>query len=309
VRVAILGAGAMGGIVGAALVEGGADVTLVDVSQPLVERINERGVSIERGGETRVIAVPATLDPATLGTVDVVIFFVKCYHSEAAAALAAPLVGSDTTVATLQNGWGNGDVLARHFPPEQIVIGVTYHSGTLAGPAEVRHTNTSDAPTFVGPYTGADLSAAEELAAALRSGRFRAEARADVRTEIWKKLVLNSCALPTSAITRSTAGELTKLPAMRGLVDGLIHETVSVGRASGFEIDEDERIEAVHGTLTAAGAGKASMLQDVEAGRRTEIDVINGAVVRVAEAAGVDVPLNRAMVALVSGYEAANGLL
>jgi 2-dehydropantoate 2-reductase len=136
----------------------------------------------------------------------------------------------------------------------------------------------------------------------------RAEARSDIRTEIWKKLVLNSSALPTSAVTRSTAGNLTQVAAMRELVDRLISETVAVGRAQGFEIDEDERREAVHGILSAAGAGKASMLQDVEAGRRTEIDVINGAVVRVADDVGVDVPINRTMVALMAGYEAANGL-
>jgi 2-dehydropantoate 2-reductase len=299
----------MGGIVGAAVAEGGAEVTLVDVSEPVVERINAQGLTIERGGVERTLSIPATLEPAEVGVCDVVIFFVKCYHSVAAATLASPLVGPNTTIATLQNGWGNGDVLARYFPAGQIVIGVTYHSGTLAGPGHVMHTNTSDAPTYIGQYEVDDLAPAEELAAAFRSGGLRAEARSDIRTEIWKKLVLNSSALPTSAVTRSTAGELTQVGAMRELVDGLISETVAVGRAQGFEIDETERREAVHGILSAAGAGKASMLQDVEAGRRTEIDVINGAVVRVAEEVGLEVPINRTMVALMSGYEAANGLV
>ena len=307
-RVAVVGAGAMGGILGATLAEGGADVTLVDVAQTVVDQIDRHGISIERGGETRVVRVPATLDPHGVGVVDAVVFFVKCYHSAAAAELARPLVGPSTLVATLQNGWGNGDVLAGHFPAEQIVIGVTYHSGTLAGPGRVRHTNLSDAPTFVGPFTGEDVGQAESLAGAIRSGGFRAEARRDIRTEIWKKLVLNSCALPTSALTRSTAGRLTNVSSMRALVDGLIHETVAVGRANGFEIDEEERLESVHATLVAAGEGKASMLQDVEAERRTEIDVINGAVVRVADELGLDAPLNRAMTALIAGYEAANGL-
>jgi len=298
----------MGGIVGATLAEGGADVTLIDVSEAVVERINRQGLTIERGGVERTLSIPATLEPADVGICDAVVFFVKCYHSVAAATLASSLVGPKTTVATLQNGWGNGDVLARHFPAEQIVIGVTYHSGTLAGPGHVVHTNTSDAPTYIGPYVGEEPEQAEGLAAGLRSGGLRAEARSDIRTEIWKKLVLNSSALPTSAVTRSTAGELTRVAAMRELVDRLISETVAVGRAQGFEIDEAERREAVHGILSAAGTGKASMLQDVEAGRRTEIDVINGAVVRVADEVGVDVPINRTMVALMSGYEAANGL-
>ena len=252
--------------------------------------------------------VPATVDPAEVGVVDAVIFFVKCYHSDAAASLAAPLVGPETVVATLQNGWGNGDVLARHFRPDQVVIGVTYHSGTLAGPGRVRHTNTSDAPTLVGPLTGDDLTGAEALAAAIRAGGLKADALPDIGTEIWKKLTLNSCALPTSALTRFTAGSLTRLDSMSQLVDGIIQETVAVGRANGFPIDVRERLDTIHTALDAAGEGKASMLQDVESGRRTEIEVINGAVVRLGDQLGVDVPLNRAMVALVSGYEVANGL-
>lgn len=307
-RIAVVGAGAMGGIIGATLTEGGADVTLADVAAPVVERINQHGLSIERGGATRTIRLPATLNPGEVGPVDLVLFFVKCYQTEAAAAFARPLVGNDTVVATLQNGWGNGDVLSRHFSAQPVVIGVTYHSGTLAGPGQIRHTNTSDAPTLIGPYLGEDVAPAEALAHAIRDGGLRAEAISHIRTEIWKKLVLNSSALPTSALTRSTAGSLASVDSMRELVNGLIHETVTVGRASGFEIDEQERLDAVHGILAGAGEGKASMLQDVEAGRRTEIDVINGAVVRVAADLGIDVPLNRAMAALIAGYEAANGL-
>lgn len=307
-RIAVVGAGAMGGIIGATLAEGGSEVSLLDVAPRVVESINEHGVSIERAGETRTVRIPATDDPASVGEVDAVIFFVKCYHSEAAATFAEPLVGRQTTVVTLQNGWGNGDVLARFFAPEQIVIGVTYHSGTLVGPGRVRHTNTSDAPTYLGPFLGEKTEPAEAVAAAIRSGGLRAEALAGIRTEIWKKLVLNSSALPTSALTRATAGALAGTDGMRELVDGLIRETITVGRANGFDIDEAERYEAVHATLTAAGSGKASMLQDIEANRRTEIDVINGAVVRVAEELGVEVPLNRAMQALIIGFEQANGL-
>src|SRR4051812_2004122 len=118
-NVAIVGAGAMGCIFAAALVEGGADTVLVDVAAPVVDRINDEGIAIERGGLERRVAVSATSDPGTVGPVDVVLFFVKCYHSSAAARLAAPLVGSATLVATLQNGWGNGDTLSAAFPQSQ----------------------------------------------------------------------------------------------------------------------------------------------------------------------------------------------
>jgi 2-dehydropantoate 2-reductase len=308
VRMAVIGAGAMGGMFGAVLATGGADVTLIDVSQSVVERIGAHGVVVRRGGTERTVQVGASTDPHAVGPVDVVLFFVKCYHTEPAAQAARPLVGGETLVATLQNGWGNGDVLARHFDPARLIIGVTYHSGTTGGPGVVLHTNTTDVPTLVGPYEGRDTANAQKLADAIAAGGLSAQATPNIRSEIWKKLVLNSSALPTSALTRLTAGALGLDGQMTEVVNNLARETVAVGRAQGLEVDEDERIAAIHETLVGAGSGKASMLQDVENDRRTEIDVINGAVVRAAERAGVDVPLNRAMVALIKGYETAKGL-
>jgi 2-dehydropantoate 2-reductase len=308
-KIAVVGAGAMGGIVGAALAEGGAEVVLVDVSKPLADQVNAHGLTIERGGEQRTSNLPLKLDASEVGVVDSVVFFVKCYHTEAAASLARALVGRSTTVVTLQNGWGNGDVLARFFDPAQIVRGVTYHSGTVTNLGHIRHSNTTDAPTLLGPFEGNDKTRAEAFATAIRAGGLRAEVPSDIGSEIWKKLVLNSSALPTSALTRFTAGALARHQPMMTLVDGLINETVAVGNAKGLDVDLGERLEAVHSTLAGAGDGKASMLQDIEAGRRTEIDVINGAVLRIAEDLDIEVPLNRTMVSLITGYEAAVGLV
>jgi 2-dehydropantoate 2-reductase len=124
-----------------------------------------------------------------------------------------------------------------------------------------------------------------------------------IKTEIWKKLILNAATLPTAALTGLRAGELAQPGSMLDLVDALAAEAVQVARAQGYAIDPTERIERIHTVLAGAGAGKASMLQDAEARRKTEIEVVNGAVVRAAEKMGLDVPLNRAMVALIAGLE------
>src|SRR5581483_10971413 len=129
-----------------------------------------------------------------------------------------------------------------------------------------------------------------------------------VRPEIWKKLVLNAATLPTAALTGMNAGALTAHEPMHELVTETAREAVAVARALGYDIDEEERVEAIHSLLGRAGPTKASMLQDFEAGRRTEVDVINGAVVRAGEQTGVQVPLNRAFVALVKGWERMHGL-
>lgn len=305
-RIAVVGAGAMGSIFGARFAQAGHDTVLVDVAAPLVERINDAGVTVVRGDEETVTRVPATSDPASVGPVDLVVFCVKCYHTESAAELARPLVGPDTVVASLQNGWGNGDVLAAAFPPEQVVVGVTYNSGTVLDVGRVAHPGVG--PTTMGPFADGATAGAELLAGALADGGLEAAVAVPVRPEIWKKLILNAATLPTAALTGMNAGALTAHAEMRALVTDTAREAVAVARALGYEIDEDERVAYIHGLLERAGPTKASMLQDFEAGRRTEIDVINGAVVRAADEHGVPVPLNRAFCRLVAGWESVRGL-
>ncbi|MGH3042147.1 MAG: ketopantoate reductase family protein [Gaiellaceae bacterium] len=306
-RIAVVGAGAMGGIYGAGFTAGGNDTTLVDVALPLVEKLSAEGITIDHEGERRIVQVHATNDVTSVGPVDVVVFFVKCYHTTVAAEQSRPLVGDSTIVVSLQNGWGNGNELARVFDQERIVVGVSYHSGTVLGLGSVAHTGAG--PTFVGPYLGSSLDASQPVADAIRSAGFEAVVTADVRTEIWKKLTLNAAALPTAALTGLTAEAMGKPDEIViELVDELARETVAVARAQGYDLDPEERVESIRAILLRAGPGKASMLQDIEAGRRTEIDVINGAVVRAAAEHGIEVPVNRAMVALVKGYERAHGL-
>ncbi len=306
-RIAVVGAGAMGAIFGARFVQGGHETVLVDVAESLVEQINAGGVTVVRGEEERTTPVPATTDPASIGAVDLVVFCTKCYHTRAAAEGARPLVGPDTVVASLQNGWGNGDVLADVFPAEQVVVGVTYNSGLVQGPGRVVH--PADQPTVVGAFAEGDgTDRPQRLAQALSDGDLVASVADPVRPEIWKKLILNAATLPTAALAGMHAGALTAHPGMNELVSETAREAVTVARALGYDIDAQERVDAIHALLEKAGPTRASMLQDFEAGRRTEIDVVNGAVVRAGDELGVPVPLNRAFVQLVTGWESVRGL-
>jgi len=296
----------MGSIFGARLHEAGHDAVLVDVARPLVDKIAADGVAVLRGEEETVSGVPATTDPAEAGIADVVVFFVKCYHTASAAETARPLVGPDTVVASLQNGWGNGDVLARVYDPARVVVGVTYNSGTVLGLGRVAHPGVG--PTLMGPYEGESLEGAERLASAIADTGLEATVVPSVRQEIWKKLILNAATLPTAALTGMNAGALTAHERMHELVTETAREAGAVARALGYDIDEAERVEAIHALLGRAGPTKASMLQDFEAGRQTEVDVINGAVVKAGGEVGVEVPLNRAFLALVKGWESMHGL-
>jgi 2-dehydropantoate 2-reductase len=301
-KIAIVGGGAMGSVWAVSLTHTGNTVTVVDVAQPLVDAINEHGLTVQGKQDTQEARLHATSNPAEVGEVDLVFFFVKAQHTASAAKLAQPLVSSSTTVVSLQNGWGNADVLAETFASEQIVVGVTYHSATIVSPALVAHTGIG--PTYIGPYDGsAGLERSQVVSTQLHDAGIENTVTPNVKTEIWKKLILNAATLPTSSLTGLRVGELGQAGPMLALVDALAAEAVNVARTLGYEIELTERIERIHTVLNGGGAGKSSMLQDVEARRKTEIEVINGAVLRAAEQNSVDVPLNRAMVALIGGLE------
>lgn len=301
-KLAIIGAGAMGGVFGAHLAEAGQEVTLVDVARPVVEAIEADGLRVDdKAGASRTVRLRATTDPAAVGPVDLAVVFVKCYHTESAVRMAAPLLGPDTAVLSLQNGWGNAPRIAEIVGRERVLAGVTYHSATVLGPGHVQH--TGQGPTFLGELDAPVSDRLARIVGALNAAGLPATAADRVVAEIWKKLALNVCTLPTSALLRFRAGELVEHDGTLALMRALLGETVAVARARGIDLDEAERWEAITGLLKRAAGGKASMLQDVEARRRTEIDVINGAIVAAGEAAGVPTPHNRAMVWMVRALE------
>lgn len=299
-KIALIGAGAMGGALAAEAALAGHDVHIVDPFADLVGKIRRDGLTVHRGSETLVARPAATTDPADVDGADLCVVFVKAQHTRAAAASVAAIRRPGTAVLSLQNGWGNADVLADELGTEGLLYGVTYNSCSVEGLGEVRHTGVGD--TFIGAY-GDDNGASAEVAAALTSSGWATTVSPDVRTEIWKKLILNAATLPTAGLTGLAAGELGRSAAMAPLVERVAREAAAVAVAMGLAIEPDERVAAIFATLERAGSGKASMLQDIEAHRKTEVEVINQAVVRAGAAAGVPTPLNEALCELVFGLE------
>jgi 2-dehydropantoate 2-reductase len=302
-RIAILGGGgAMGGLFGGYLARGGSDVTLVDVAQPTVSAINAEGLSIEeKDGSRPVIAVPATTDPAAVGPVDLIVNFVKCYNTEAAVRAAAPMIGEGTAVLSLQNGWGNAPRIAGIVGEERVLVGLTYHSGTLLGPGRVKHPGSG--MTWLGELTGRRTERLERVAAAFRAAGIETTLSDRILDEVWKKLALNACTLPTAALLGLFANELVGSQETEDLMAAILAEVVAVAQAQGIALDYDERWAAITGLLAKAVGAKASMLQDVEARRQTEIEVINGAIVDAGRRTGVPTPVNETMVQMVRAAE------
>jgi 2-dehydropantoate 2-reductase len=298
-RIAIMGAGAMGSLFGAHLAEAGHDVLLVDVAAPVVAAIAADGVRVASGGEERAVRVRVTADPAGEPPAEVVLVLVKTYDTAAAAELARPLVGPGTRVATLQNGVGSAEVLAEAFGAERVHAGVTYQGATVLAPGCIRHHMRGD--TFLGAAAGG-------LAAALTDGGQPTVAADPVSPRIWKKVVNNCMGNCTAALTGMGAAQMAADDGILALQRAIAVEAVEVAAALGHALDLEDCVETNTAILRTSGDGRPSMLQDVDAGRRTEIDTLNGAVVRHADALGIDVPVNRAVTALVQGWERARGL-
>ena len=302
-RIAILGGGgAMGGLFGGYLARAGNDVALVDVSKAAVDAINANGLRIEeKDGTSPVVELAATGDPAAVGPVDLILNFVKCYHTEAAIRSAMPMMGPRTTILSLQNGWGNAARIGAVAGEERVVVGLTYHSGTLLSPGNVRHPGSG--MTYVGELSGERTDRIARIASLLGDAGIETTLSGRILDEIWKKLALNCCTLPTSALLRFLSHELVAFDGTKDLMAAILREVVAVARAKDIALDYDERWAAITGLLERAVGGKASMLQDVEAGRQTEIEVINGAIVAAGREAGVATPHNETMVWMVDAMQ------
>ncbi|MBB6409190.1 ketopantoate reductase family protein [Mesorhizobium sangaii] len=303
-KIAILGGGgAMGGIFGGYLARAGNDVTLIDVSKAAVTAINDNGLTIEeKDGSQPVIKVSASDNPASVGPVDLIINFVKCYHTEAAVRAAAPMIAGDTAVLSLQNGWGNAPRIASIVGEDRVLVGLTYHGGTLLAPGRVKHPGSG--MTYIGELTGKPTERLGKVIDVFRAAQIETTQSERILDEVWKKLALNACTLPVAGLLHLMSHELVAFEGTKLLMAAILKEVVAVANAQGIALDYDERWAAITGLLEKAIGGKASMLQDVEAKRQTEIEVINGAIVDAGKRTGVATPVNETMVWMIQAKQA-----
>ena len=294
----------MGMVMGSKLAQAGQDVILVDVFQQAIDSINAQGLRVDdkQTGESVVVkTVKATSNPSSAGVQDLVMVFVKCYHTESAIQQAMPMIGPHTTVMTIQNGWGNGPRIAGIVGEDKVVIGLTYHSATALGPGHALHTGKG--VSHVGELSGEITPRLQAIAAAFNAAGLITETTTQVLPEIYMKLALNCCTLPTSALLRFEAHELVAHEGTLALMRGILREVVAIANAQGIPLDYLERWSAITALLKKAVGGKSSMLQDVEKKRQTEIDVINGAIVAVGHTLGIPTPFNESMVWMVKALE------
>jgi len=305
-RIAVVGGGAMGSLFAALLTRAGHDVSLLDRSAERADAARE-GVRVERpDGTAFTVPVAATTEGDSLHVADLLVVAVKSYDTAAAVADAAPAVGPDTAVLTLQNGLGNAETVAEAVPEERVLAGTTAHGATLLGPGRVRHAGTG--PTRVGRYFAANDDRVAAVADALTRAGVETTVVDDVRDAIWAKVAVNAGVNPVTALADVDNGALSGGVGDR-LLAAAVREAAAVARAVGRDVP-DSTVDDARAVVESTAANRSSMHADLAAGRRTEVEAINGAVVEAGEAHGVPVPVNRTLadlVRLASGYSGDGG--
>jgi 2-dehydropantoate 2-reductase len=301
VRVAVVGCGAVGSLFAANLAQlDDVEVWAYDLADEHVAAINERGLRLSGAAEL-VGRVRATTRADELPACEFGIVATKSMHTEAAVAATADAF-VDGSVCSVQNGVGNEEVIAAHV--DRVIRGTTFPAGHVVAPGHVHWDVQGD--TTIGPFEAkpAPMEAVERLAEVCTRAGMPTDAVRDARGPQWRKVIFNAATNPVGALTGLTHGRVCEDTSLRRLVSALVDEGKAVAAAQAIELDADpEELIDYAARPDVAYDHKASMLQDVEARRQTEIDYLNGGIVRFGNEAGVPTPLNEAVTALIKGLE------
>jgi 2-dehydropantoate 2-reductase len=285
--VAIIGAGAMGCLFAARLAEQGARVTLVDVDRDRLAAIGREGVTLTDDNGARTLAVGASL-AADLAPVDLLVLFTKGVHSAAAIRSVAHLAAARPIALTLQNGIGNAELLAATFGEERVLMGTAHVPADLTGPSSVMTHGFGHLD--VGGFTPAAQGYAPSVAALLQKGGFDTHVASDINAAVWEKVAFNA-ALNATGMICQVANAGVDNESGRRIAVKVVEETAAVAAAKGITIDRDRIVATIDSALREHAHHKASMLQDREHKRQTEIETINGAIAREGARLGVPTPV------------------
>jgi 2-dehydropantoate 2-reductase len=290
-RIAIVGAGGVGGFFGGRLAAAGVDVAFLARGAHL-EALRTRGLRIVSPlGNLQLPPVTATADPASIGPVDIVFFAVKLYDTESAVRLLPPLIGPDTVVIPFQNGVDSVDVLTRAVGRAHVAGGTAYVAAVITEPGVIEHT-AMDTIVF-GELDGSRSPRLQRLLAACVPAGFHATLSDHVEIDIWAKFVRLSTFSGMTAVTRCPVGPIRDDADLLAMWKAAALESMAVARAKGVALPSsafDDMIVNLEGLPPGA---KSSMLQDLERGRRLELPWLSGAVVRMGSETGVDTPVHR----------------
>ena len=299
--ITVVGAGAMGGSYGGLLAAAGNRVRLIDTWQDHVDAINRDGLRVDGAHGEHRLRLAAATQPDANETADIVLLFTDTNGTADAARTIAGILSPDGFVVTSQNGIGNVETLEGVLGEGRVVGGSSMCSAATIGPGHVSLTHLG--PTSVGEIRGGSSDRVDAFLAALEDAGFPSKPAPDIMAEIWQKFVVNCSANAVAAVTGLRSGEFVDIPDLMDYRVRVVEEVMAVLDAKGITLPDPELIKRI--CSGGRRMNRPSMLQHIRMGRKTEIDTLNGALVREAKALGIPVPYNEALVALLRGRELA----
>ncbi len=302
-RIIIVGAGAMGGLFGGLLKRAGNDVVLVDSWKAHVDAINHNGLLLERDRQRLTVPIPAMLPEDADGAAELVIVFTKSFSTKAAVSAIKGVIAEKTWVLTLQNGIGHVDVIQQFIPCDRIVYGVTTYPSDLAGPGHIRSEGEGTVKLMsVSGERGPMVQAIDET---FNRAGICCEIDPDVLVAIWEKLAFNSVMNALTAVMGLTVGQVGEANEGRKLAEQIVDEVISVAHWENISVDKVRIMSMISMAFEQHREHRPSMFQDVLAKKKTEIDSINGAVIREADKLGLQLPVNETVFRMVKTIEKA----
>jgi 2-dehydropantoate 2-reductase len=299
-KILVFGTGALGGFVGGILSQK-YDVTIYGREGKMLP-IQNSGLRIT--GVTDIVVHPKTvykLEDLKDLIFDLIILTVKSYDTESAMEAIKEIIGEKSAVLSLQNGLDNEEIISKIIGKQRTIGGVTSHGLTFVEPGHVRHAGEGE--TKIGEMDGQQSERIKEIAQVLSSSGIETEISSNIKKEIWIKGIVNAGINPLTALTRLQNGYLLKIPSLEKLLEKTCLEFIEAAKLEGIDLSDCDTIEKTKMVASLTAENRSSMLQDIERGRKTEIDSINGKIVMIGQKHGIETPINSTLVSLIKGIE------
>lgn len=305
-KIVIVGPGAMGCLLAAFLCKSDAEIWFLDKDKERVTKINQQGIILEGISGNWQAKVKVSVDPKEIDKADLVIISVKSYDTKEAIMSARPLIGDNTAVLTLQNGIGNIEIIGEVVGSERVIGGVTNHGATLLEAGHIRHAGRGE--TVIGRIDGKIPVEMRSIREMFNRVGLETRISRDIKGLLWSKLIINVGINALTAVTRLNNGRLIEFEGTRKILREAVTEATKIAKRKRIKLIYDDPLAKVEAVCEATATNVSSMLQDVLRKKRTEIDFINGVIVRQAQELGIPVPVNSLLVDLVKTIEASYNL-
>ncbi len=300
-KIVIVGPGAMGCLFASFLSKSKEEIWLLDKDSSGAEKINEKGISIEGSSGNWQARPRATSEIKEIGKADLILICVKSFQTKQAVEGAKPLIKENTKIMTLQNGVGNIETISELAGEERVIGGITSEAATLTEPGKIRHAGRGE--TLIGTLDGKMPVEIRSIREIFNRVGLQTKLSRDIKGLVWSKLVINAGINALSAVMRLPNGKLTEFEGTRRILREAVTEAARVAKRKRVKLIYDDPLAKVETVCENTADNVSSMLQDVLSGKRTEIDFINGVIVRLGQELGIAVPTNRLLVDLIKTVE------